>query len=172
MPGRICSFVMSTRHWLAAFLVCACPFPAAAQDEPAPDGSWFSQRVRVSGEASASVSTLDAEREGWFNYSDYDVSSVRSVRLSLLGEVQLAPRIAVLGEIRTVQLERPEAYALYLRVRPFASVPLDVHLGRVPPTFGAFPRRLYVADNPLIGQPLAYQYLTTMRADALPASAD
>jgi hypothetical protein len=163
---------MFTRHWLAAVLLCAGPLPAAAQDESAADGSWFRERVRISGEASASVSTVDAEREGWFNYSDYEVSSVRSVRLSLVGEVQLAPRIAVLGEIRTVQLERPEAYALYLRVRPFASVPLDVHLGRVPPTFGAFPRRLYVADNPLIGLPLAYQYLTTMRSDALPASAD
>jgi hypothetical protein len=163
---------MFTRHCLAAVLLCAGPLPAAAQDESAADGSWFRERVRISGEASASVSTVDAEREGWFNYSDYEVSSVRSVRLSLVGEVQLAPRIAVLGEIRTVQLERPEAYALYLRVRPFASVPLDVHLGRVPPTFGAFPRRLYVADNPLIGLPLAYQYLTTMRSDALPASAD
>jgi hypothetical protein len=42
----------------------------------------------------------------------------------------------------------------------------------VPPTFGAFGRRIYANDNPLIGYPLAYQYLTTVRPDALPASAD
>ena len=30
----------------------------------------------------------------------------------------------------------------------------------------------YAADNPLIGYPLAYQYLTSLRADALPANAD
>jgi hypothetical protein len=42
----------------------------------------------------------------------------------------------------------------------------------VPPAFGAFPRRSYEADNPLIGYPLAYQYLTSIRADAVPASAD
>ena len=37
----------------------------------------------------------------------------------------------------------------------------------MPPTFGAFARRTYANDNPLIGYPLAYQYMTTMRADAL-----
>ena len=34
------------------------------------------------------------------------------------------------------------------------------------------PRRSYEADNPLIGYPLAYQYLTSLRADAIPANAD
>jgi hypothetical protein len=45
-------------------------------------------------------------------------------------------------------------------------------VGRVPPTFGAFSRRAYANDNFLIGYPLAYQYLTSLRADALPADAD
>src|SRR5919197_1189121 len=48
----------------------------------------------------------------------------------------------------------------------------DVQIGRVPPTFGAFARRSYPNDNPLIGYPLAYQYLTTLRPDSVPASAD
>src|SRR5438445_5776950 len=43
----------------------------------------------------------------------------------------------------------------------------DVQIGRIPPTFGAFARRTYANDNPLIGYPLAYQYLTSLRADAL-----
>jgi hypothetical protein len=42
----------------------------------------------------------------------------------------------------------------------------------VPPTFGAFARRTYANDNPLIGYPLAYQYLTSLRPDSLPATAD
>jgi hypothetical protein len=42
----------------------------------------------------------------------------------------------------------------------------------VPPTFGAFSRRYYPYDNLLIGYPLAYQYLTSLRPDALPANAD
>src|SRR6478609_6170581 len=36
-----------------------------------------------------------------------------------------------------------------------------------------FARRTYGPDaNPLIGYPLAYQYLTSLRPDAVPASAD
>lgn len=144
--------------------------PCVAQDDPAPQAGWFATHVRVAGEASASFSTKDAADEGWFNYSDYENSTVRSLRLSLVGEVTLSERIAMVAEIRTLQLETPEAYALYVRLRPWLSQKLDVHVGRVPPTFGAFPRRLYVTDNPLIGMPLAFQYLTSNRGDALPAT--
>jgi hypothetical protein len=42
----------------------------------------------------------------------------------------------------------------------------------VPPTFGAFGRTAYAAGNLLIGYPLAYQYLTSLRADAMPSTAD
>ena len=50
--------------------------------------------------------------------------------------------------------------------------PIDIQAGRIPPTFGAFARREYGAGNPLIGYPLAYQYLTAVRPDALPASTE
>jgi hypothetical protein len=49
---------------------------------------------------------------------------------------------------------------------------VDIQVGRVPPTFGAFARRVYAADNLLIGYPLAYQYLTSLRPDAVPWNAD
>ena len=63
-------------------------------------------------------------------------------------------------------------YALYLRIRPWSARDFDIQIGRIPPTFGAFARRTYANDNPLIGYPLAYQYLTSIRPDALPANAD
>lgn len=153
-------------------LVLAVPCRAQETSAPEPERSWFTDHVRLSGEASASYSTKDAEEEGWFNYSDYENSTVRSVRLSLVGEVTLSERFAVITEIRTLQFDAPEPYALYVRFRPFLSQNLDIHGGRIPPTFGAFPRRLYIADNPLIGMPLAYQYLTSNRNDALPATTD
>ncbi len=161
--------------WWRAILLLASlagAAPCAAQDAAPAPGNWFGERVRVSGEASASMSTTGARDEGWFNFSDYENSTVRSLRLSLVGEVTLTRRIAFITEVRTLQLQRPEAYALYVRVRPWLSQALDLHVGRVPPTFGAFPRRLYVADNPLVGMPLAFQYLTSNRPDALPATAD
>ena len=72
---------------------------------------------------------MEAEEEGWFNYSDYENSTVRSLRLSLVAEVTLAERVAVITEIRTLQFDTPEAYALYVRVvpgcrRPSTSMPV------------------------------------------------
>ena len=64
------------------------------------------------------------------------------------------------------------AYAAYVRVRPWRRHRFDIQAGRIPPTFGAFGRRAYSTDNPLIGYPLAYQYLTSLRPDAIPATAD
>jgi hypothetical protein len=170
-----CTILISVRarSWFVAVLIGVTGVPAAAQDAgPGAGRSWFGDRIRIAGEAAASTSTSDAEREGWFNYADYETSMVRTVRLSLVGEVTLTSRVALLTEIRTFRFERPEAYALYVRIRPWLSQRFDLHLGRVPPTFGAFPRRLYVADNPLIGLPLGYQYLTSARSDALPSTSD
>jgi hypothetical protein len=59
--------------------------------------------------------------------------------------------------------------ALYVRVRPWPARPVDLQAGRVPPTFGLAGRSGYGADNPLVGRPLAYGYLTSLRRDALPA---
>ena len=81
--------------------------------------------------------------------------------------------VSLLAEVRSENGGRPAA----LRACTCASgrgrrARFDIQVGRVPPTFGAFRRRTYAADNPLIGYPLAYQYLTSLRADALPANAD
>jgi hypothetical protein len=81
-------------------------------------------------------------------------------------------RLAFLTEFRSENVEQPIAYALYVRVRPFKDRPFDLQAGRIPPVFGTFARRSYPADNALIGVPLAYQYLTSLRPDAVPASTD
>ena len=78
--------------------------------------------------------------------------------------------MVALGEIRTENGDLPRIYALYARWTPWAGRRFDIQAGRVPPVFGAFARRTYPADNPLIGYPLAYQYLTSIRPDAVPAT--
>ncbi len=57
-------------------------------------------------------------------------------------------------------------------MRPWRRHALDIQAGRIPPTFGAFSRHTYGTDNPVIGYPLAYQYLTSLRTDAVPGTAD
>jgi hypothetical protein len=132
----------------------------------------FGEHLRVGGEVSG---TLSPEDDGYFNsvgYEGYDENVLRRFRLAVNAELRLGGRAAVLTELRSDNLHAPRLYALYLRLRPWTERAFDVQLGRVPPVFGAFPRRRYGTENPLPGLPLAYQYLTTMREDAVPASAE
>ena len=78
----------------------------------------------------------------------------------------------MLTELRSEDGERIVPYAMYARVRPWTRYNFDIQAGRIPPVFGTFARRSYSADNPLIGYPLAYQYLTSLRPNAIPATAD
>lgn len=135
-------------------------------------------RVTIGGDISAtfSCSSADTPRDrcgadtGYFNYSDYEHSALRMLRLDLSTSAALGRRLVVLGDIRTENADRPRVYAAYLRWTPWSGRRIDIQAGRIPPTFGAFSRRTYPSDNPLIGYPLAYQYLTSTRPDALPAT--
>ena len=89
-----------------------------------------------------------------------------------MAEARLSRSVSLLFDGRMDNLAEPRVYALYLRVRPFAGRDFDLQAGLVPPVFGAFARRRYAAANPLPSLPLAYQYLTTIREDALPANAE
>ncbi|MGE3512651.1 MAG: hypothetical protein AB7N65_27625, partial [Vicinamibacterales bacterium] len=136
-------------------------------------------RVTVSGDVSASVSCAWAPRLsgcsedlGYFNYGDYDDNLLRLFRVNVSASVKASRRVSVLTELRSDNLRHPEPYALYVRVRPWVDRQFDIQAGRIPPSFGAFSRRPYPTDNLLIGYPLAYQYLTSLRPDALPADAD
>jgi hypothetical protein len=142
----------------------------AAASERAGAASVFERgpvRLLVGGEASASLAKRD---RGFFNDQEYGQNTLRLFRLRLTTELALGAHAAVLGELRHTNDDEPRVYALYLRLRPWAAGPLDIQAGQLPPVFGSYPRRAYVADNPLIGEPLAYQYLTSLRADAAPGT--
>jgi hypothetical protein len=125
--------------------------------------------LTLGGDASVSFGREDP---GFFDYTDYDHSALRLFRFDLTASLKANSHFSVLGDLRTENAERPQAYAVYLRIHPWTARSIDIQIGRVPPTFGAFARRSYASDNPLIGYPLAYQYLTSLRADAVPANAD
>lgn len=155
---------------IASLLALLTPPAAAGQQLPSEPVRLFDGRVRISGEVSATFGSHD--EEVYFNYTDYERNALRTFRASLSGLWQPADRIAFLGELRTEELEHVGAYAAFVRVRPWRNVAFDIQAGRIPPVFGAFGRRAYQSQQILIGYPLAYQYLTSIRADALPADAD
>jgi hypothetical protein len=143
--------------------------PVRAQILPSEPLAFDGGRLTVSGDVSASIAPQDP---GFFNYTDYEHSALRMLRLDASAMFKAGDHIAFLGELRTENLDSPLPYAFYVRIRPWTHRNFDIQVGRIPPTFGAFARRTYASDNLLIGYPLAYQYLTTLRPDSLPASAD
>lgn len=149
---------MRTLRVLALLL---CAGPAGATE------IWSSGRtaLRIGGEFTGTVAPID---RGYFNDSDYGQNLLRQARLSLSVELAAGERFGLLAEARAENMENPRLYALYLRARPWAGKRFDLQAGLIPPVFGRFARAGYGADNPLIGDPLAYQYLTTLRANVLP----
>jgi len=118
------------------------------------------------------TATIAPEDPGFFNYTSYEFSALRNLRMGVSAEVRANDHIQVLGEVRLDQGHLLEAYGLYVRVRPWPARRFDIQAGRIPPTFGAMSRTAYGSSNILIGQPLAYQYLTSIHTDALPATAE
>jgi hypothetical protein len=161
------------RAWVAPGIVCLLALSvgsrANAQRLPSEPIVLGDGLLTVGGDLSATIGPDDA---GFFNYTDYQDSTLRMLRLDLTASLRAGSHVSLLADVRSQNARAPKAYALYLRVRPWTKRRFDLQIGRVPPTFGSFPRRSYEADNPLIGYPLAYQYLTSLRADAVPANAD
>ena len=151
-----------------AALVCLVPAAAAGQTgdtmPPAP------ARLLVGGDLSGIFGPSDAI--AFFNYTDYEHNALRLARIRLYGEWRVSPLVSFIGELRTEDIDSIEASAAYVRVRPWADRAITIQAGRIPPVIGAFSRRAYGRDNPLIGLPLAYQYLTSLRPDAVPATVD
>jgi hypothetical protein len=116
--------------------------------------------------------TVGPDDPYWFNYTDYYQNALQFFVASFGGSYRLASWLDAVGEVRVENDDRVRMSALYARARPWRGWPLTVSAGRVPPIFGAFARTRYGNDNPLISRPLAYQYLTTLRYDVVPSSAD
>ena len=162
---------------MAVLVAAASAAPARAQELPYGPMSFGNGRVTIGADVSFSTSTekdsaSDTAHSAWFNYTDYEHSTMRMARLGATVDVRIVDRVSFLGELRSENGDSPQAYAVFLRVRPFKNRPLDIQAGRIPPIFGAFSRRSYGDGNPLIGYPLAYQYLTSLRPDAVPTDGD
>lgn len=138
---------------------------AAHAQEAAPQPQ--ARRLAVGGEMTLTVAPEDP---GFFNYTDYEFNALRNVRLGLAASVRAAQRVQVLGEVRFDHGDTLRAYAVFVRVRPWTGHRIDLLAGRLPPTFGAFAPLAYGQGNVLVGTPLAYQYLTSVRPDAIPAT--
>src|SRR5438093_11666165 len=131
---------------LASMLVVvASAVEARAQTLPSEPIALADGRVTVSGDVSATYGSRDP---GFFDYTDYEHSALRMLRIDVLAAAKAGPHFSLLGEVRSENIETVRAYALYARIRPWTERDFDIQVGRIPPTFGAFARRAYPNDNP------------------------
>jgi hypothetical protein len=151
-------------------LTLAVPRPLEAQTPEYGDGGGLSRYLAGGGEATVVAGPRDTT--AFFNYSDYERNLLRIARLRLFGEWRTAARLSVIGELRTENIDQLMMPALYVRWQPRATHDFYVHAGRIPPVIGGFGRHAYGRDNVVIGQPLAYQYLTSLRPDAVPSTVE
>ena len=150
----------------AALLIASAASAQSLWSEPFTFGGG---RVVLGGDAAVAIAPKDT---GFFNYSDYELTTLRQVRFGMSASIRVSERVSVLGELRSENFDHVAPFALYARIRPLPNRRFDIQIGRIPPTFGSFSRRSYGNDNPLIGSPIAYQYLTSLRPDSTPADLD
>jgi hypothetical protein len=150
-------------------LVFVAALSASAQSLPEEPISIAGGHVILGAEITA---TLAPDDPGFFNYTSYEYSALRNLRMGVSAEIRANDHVQLLTEVRLDQGRVLEAYGLFVRVRPWPARRFDIQAGRIPPTFGAMTRTAYGSGNLLIAQPLAYQYLLSVRADALPATND
>jgi hypothetical protein len=144
--------------------------PAAAEHlsaDPQPQGA-HAPWMHLSGEASG---TLAPEDLGFFNDTSYEHNALRLLRVGLRAAVRPGGRLSLLAEVRSENGDAPRVYSLLVRARPRGALPLDVQAGLIPPVFGAHSQQRYGQSTPFLATPIAYQYLTTLRADSVPAAA-
>jgi hypothetical protein len=155
---------------LALTALLAWAVPAAAQSAPADPPPQEPAPPRLSAGGELGVIAGPSDHEAYFNYTDYDRNGLRILRLRVFGEWHASSRVSLVGELRTEDIDHLAASALYLRWQPSMAHAFYLQAGRIPPVVGAFSRRAYGHDNAVMGAPLAYQYLTSLRPDALPAT--
>lgn len=169
IPGNMPDRALG-RPLLVWALLLAVPTGARAQSADYHAPASADRPVSVGGEVLATAAPRDAD--AYFNYTDYDHDALRLLRIRLFGEWRASDRLSLVGELRTENTDAISAAALYVRWRPSQAHDFFVQAGRIPPVFGSFGLHAYGRDNVVIGQPLAYQYLTSLRPDALPGTID
>lgn len=165
---RISRFPIPAGLTAAALLLAG----ASASGQTLPTGPYSTAEGRLVLGAEVSATTGAKDERAFFNYTDYEHNALRLFRMSGSGVWRPLDQVALVGQVRSEDFEEPRTYAAYVRVHPWRTRPFSIQAGRIPPSFGAFARRAYSTSNALIGYPLAYQYLSSLRPDAIPATHD
>src|SRR5438552_8557433 len=108
-------------------VVVASAAEARAQTLPSEPIALADGRVTVGADVSATFGSRDP---GFFNYTDYEHSALRLLRIDVSAAAKAGPHFSLLGEVRSENIDSLRAYALYARIRPWTGRDFDIQVGR------------------------------------------
>src|SRR2546428_6658368 len=104
----------------ALIVVVALAAPLSAQTLPSGPIVLADGHLTLGGDVAISFAPNDP---GFFNYTDYDESALRLLRLDLTAAFNAGEHVAILGDVRSenafdhgLRMAVPEAHALYVRI--------------------------------------------------------
>ena len=151
-------------------LICqASPGRPAGADSDQDTAEQESPRYGISADFDWSFS--NAEKSP-LNLTYYGENIMKLLRVSLLFNFRASDRVGLYVNITSENLDTPHLYGAFVRLAPLTENRLWIQAGKIPQPFGASPERWYPFANPLIGSPLMYSYVTTLRPDNIPAGPD
>ncbi|MGH9219292.1 MAG: hypothetical protein ACRD1W_08315, partial [Vicinamibacterales bacterium] len=103
------------RSLAIALLVWATAIRASAQSLPEKPISIAGGHLILGAEITATVAPEDP---GFFNYTSYEFSAFRNLRMAVAAEVRANDHVQLLTEVRFDQGRVLEVYGLFVRVRP------------------------------------------------------
>jgi hypothetical protein len=106
-----CHFLHATRPgWpLAAALALFCLLRAEALAQPLPAGPVSALDGKLAVGAEVAVTIGERDDEAFFNYTDYEHNTLRMFRVALSAAWRPVTRLAVVGEVRSEDLNAATA---------------------------------------------------------------
>ncbi|MGE0454783.1 MAG: hypothetical protein AB7O37_10250 [Vicinamibacteria bacterium] len=160
----------------ALFAAVLAAAPGAAQQPaappPEPEPQYFEKpadewRFGLGTDTGFTASNLE---DGSTNETNDGSSNLDAIWMRLYAKLSYGEKAELVVDLYSADARAPSIFGLYGRVEPKRW--LGVRVGMIPLVVGAWQERAYPHLQPLINQPLSAQYLTPVRTDGVPTSAD
>ena len=139
--------------------------PPGSQDRP------FTEETRwaftLGTDTAVTLSNLES---GSTNERNDRSTNLDGLWLRLYAKLAYGAKAQLLVDLYSSEGESPRLFGLYGQVQPDPRI--GVRAGLIPIVVGSWQDRAYPGRQPLIGEPLAYQYLLSLRIDSIPRTTD
>jgi hypothetical protein len=139
--------------------------PSGAQDRPFTEEATWSFKLGT--DAAVTLSNLES---GSSNERNDRSTNLDGLWLRLYAKLAYGDKALFLVDLYSSEGESPRIFGLYGQVQPDPRI--GVRAGLIPMVVGSWQDRAYPSRQPLIGEPVPFQYLLSLRIDSIPRTTD